>query len=281
MGPLRHRTYNEVAGGDTSGLGVQVAAQRQRVAHRLRDVARVVAVVSGKGGVGKTFVTAALARGAAPHFQKGVGVLDGDLKSPTAARLLAASGPLRIDDAGVLPATGEHGIKVMSTELLLDEGAPLRWKGPATEEFLWREILETGALREFLSDVVWGGLDLLLVDMPADADRLGDLAALVPSLTGAVFVTIPSEESRRSVERAMRSARDANVRMLGVVENMSGYLCVDCGRSAPLFEGNAGDALARAFGVPLLARLPLAPPGARASLHQLSELTSAFFASLA
>jgi ATP-binding protein involved in chromosome partitioning len=275
MGSLSHRTYHEVAGADTSGLAAQVAAQRRRVVDRLAGVARVVAVVSGKGGVGKTFVTAALARSVAPRCPGGVGVLDADLKSPTAARLLGATGPLRIEDGAVHPAVGEHGVKVVSTELLLDDGAPLRWTGPSGEEFLWRGILETGALRELLSDVAWGPLDLLLVDMPPDTDRLADLAALVPGLAGAVFVTIPSEESRRSVERAMHSARDAGVHMLGIVENMSGHLCAGCGTSAPLFDGNAAALLSQAFRVPVLARVPLASPGTRPE-DALRGLASAF-----
>jgi ATP-binding protein involved in chromosome partitioning len=272
MGSLSHRTYHEVGGPDHSGLGAQVAAQQQRVVERLAHVARVVAVVSGKGGVGKTFITAALARSVAPRCPHGVGVLDADLKSPTAARMLGASGPLRIDDGGVHPALGAEGIKVVSTELLLDDGAPLRWAGPSREEFLWRGILERGAVRELLSDVAWGPLDLLLVDMPADSDRLADLANLVPALAGAVFVTIPSEESRRSVERAMHVARDAGVRMLGIVENMSGYLCAGCGSIAPLFEGNAAQQLSDAFRIPVLARVPLAPPGSRPAdaLRQLA-----------
>ena len=279
MGSLSHRTYHQVAGGDASGLGAQVAAQRLRVTDRLAHVARVVAVVSGKGGVGKTFVTAALARHVAPHCPRGVGVLDADLKSPTAARMLGATGPLRVEDAGVHPAVGHEGVKVVSTELLLEDGSPLQWTGPSGEEFLWRGVLETGALREFLADVVWGPLDLLLVDMPADSDRLGDLAALVPALTGALFVTIPSDESRRSVERAMRSARDANVRMLGVVENMSGYLCAECGTTVPLFEGNAAELLAATFQLPVLARVPLAPPGSRPEAA-LRALAAAFVEAL-
>jgi ATP-binding protein involved in chromosome partitioning len=253
------RTYREVTGNDQSRLGEQVAEQRQRVRARLRDVARVVAIMSGKGGVGKSYVTAAIARGLIRRMPDAVGVLDADLSSPTTGRLLDAAGPLRVDDEGVHPARGSDGIVVCSMDLLLDEGAPLAWREPASERFVWRGTLEAGALREFLADVVWGALDILLIDLPPGTDRFDDLTELVPTLTGAIAVTIPSEESRRSVERAMRRAAQAGVPLLGVVENMSGYACADCGAIAPLYEGNAGAKLAETFGVPLLYRLPFLP----------------------
>ena len=117
-------------------------------------------------------------------------------------------------------------------------------------------------LREFLADVAWGALDVLLVDMPPDAGRLADLATLVRDKLSAIAVTIPSDESARSVQRALAAARDAGVTILGVVENMSGYACKSCDTIGPLFSGNAGARLAAAFDVPLLARIPFAPPGA-------------------
>lgn len=273
MGPLSFRTYNEVIGEDRSQLGGQVGAQRERVADRLRTVKQVIAVMSGKGGVGKSYVTAGLALALAQR-QYRVGVLDADLASPTVARMLDASGPLRVDSDGVHPARAGSGkqkaavavaaslprppasLVVFSSDLLLADGTPLKWKEPGTEQFVWRSVLETGALREFLSDVAWGELDVLLIDLPPGTDKLGDLAQLVPSLAGAIAVTIPSEESRRSVERAMRSAVSAGVTLLGVIENMSGYECAGCGRVDSLFEGQAADALTTEFGVPLLGKLP-------------------------
>ncbi|MSR06313.1 MAG: ATP-binding protein [Gemmatimonadetes bacterium] len=255
---MTHRTYNEVKGDDRSGLLSQVVSQRQRVVDRLASVRRVVAVMSGKGGVGKSYITATLAREIAAG-KRSVGVLDADLKSPTCARMLGARGPVQVTDDGVQPAIGVNGIRLFSTDLLLEDGKPLAWREPGSERFIWRGVLETGAIREFLSDVVWGPLDLLLVDLPPGGDRLADLAALVPSLAGAVAVTIPSEESERSVARSMESAREAGIKVLGVVENMSGYGCESCGHVGPLFTGNAGETLARTFGVPLLARIPFNP----------------------
>ncbi|MBI4421873.1 MAG: P-loop NTPase [Gemmatimonadetes bacterium] len=253
---MSFRSYHEVTGEDRSALLEQVLTQRRRVAERLAAVKRVVAVTSGKGGVGKSYVAAVLAVALQRKLSGGVGLLDADLKSPTSARMLGAVGPVQVADDGVQPAVGRDGVKVFSTELLLDSGQPLAWREPGQERFIWRGVLEAGAVREFLADVAWGTLDLLLVDLPPGGDRLSDLTELLPALTGAVVVTIPTEESKRSVERAIRAALEAKTRVLGVVENMSGYLCESCGRVGPLFPGSAGEELAREFGVPLLGRIP-------------------------
>jgi len=250
------RTYREVAGADGSHVAEQVGAQRARVQRQLRTVRRIVAVMSGKGGVGKSYVTAALARSATVRWPGRVGVLDADLRSPTVARLLEARGPLVVADDSVHPAVGAGGVRVISTEFLLESGRPLRWREPEAEQFVWRGALETAVLREFLGDVQWGDLELLLVDLPPGADGVADLRTLVPQLTGALAVTIPTEEARRSVARALRAARDAGIRLLGVIENMAGYRCGDCGRIGPLFPGSAGAELAADFGIPLVARIP-------------------------
>jgi ATP-binding protein involved in chromosome partitioning len=156
----------------------------------------------------------------------------------------------------VSPAIGRDGIRVISTDLLLDEGRALRWTSDAGEEHVWRGASETAVLREFLADVLWGELDALLIDMPPDAGRLGDLVTLVPNIAGAIAVTIPTSESERSVARALDAAREAGVPILGIVENMSGYACRTCDDVGPLFSGDAGSRLASAHKIPLLARLP-------------------------
>jgi ATP-binding protein involved in chromosome partitioning len=255
------RSYFDLTQPDRSGLAGQIAEQRKRVADRLASVRSVVLVMSGKGGVGKSYVTAGLARALAGASGQAVGVLDADLRSPTVARLLDAGGPLKVTDAGVEPALGAHGIRVMSTEFLLHEGQPLEWRGPSQERFVWRGSLEVGTLREFLSDVRWGALDLLLIDLPPGADGAVELGALIPNLAGALAVTIPTDESRRSVSRTMRAAADAGVRLLGVVENMSGYHCAGCEETRPLFSGDAGARLAQAFRVPLLGAVPFSADG--------------------
>lgn len=258
MGPVTFRTYHQVDGADQSGLAGQVDDQRRRVTARMATVRRVVAVMSGKGGVGKSYITARLARGLAAGG-RAIGVLDADLRSPTVARTLAAMGPLTVEADAVTPAWTPEGIRVISTDLLLAEGQPLRWHEPQTERFIWRGVLETGTLREFLADVAWGALDYLLVDLPPGADGVADLHALVPGMAGAVAVTIPSDESRRSVARTMQSAREAGIPLLGLVENMAGYRCAECGRTGALFGGDAAAHLTSAFKVPLLGSLPFAP----------------------
>lgn len=260
MGSVSFRTYFEVTGETRSRLGAQVEEQRAHVRERLASVRATVAVMSGKGGVGKSYVTASLAAGLAARGHA-VGVLDADLRSPTVARLLDASGPLRVVEHGVEPAAGRDGVLVISSDFLLDDGQPLAWRGPEAERHLWRGALEAGVLREFLGHVVWGKLDVLLVDLPPGADAATELAPLVPDMAGTIAVTIPSEESRRSVARAMRAAHDAGLELLGVVENMSGYACAECGQTRPLFAGDAGARLAREFQVPLLARIPFDPDG--------------------
>lgn len=274
---MSFRTYHEVTGEDRSQLLEQVKEQRERVTERLRSVERVVAVMSGKGGVGKSYVSAGLALGASNRLLGAVGVLDADLRSPTVARLLDAQGPLRVTDDGVQPAVGRDGVRVISTDLLLEEGQPLKWREPGAERFVWRGTLEAGALREFLSDVVWGDLDLLLLDLPPGADGVVDVSELVADLAGALIVTIPSEESRRSVSRTMRAATESGIRLLGVVENMSGYECSGCGKMGTLFEGTAGHDLSSEFDVPLLAQIPFLPGGTAAvGSSPLVKLVEAF-----
>jgi ATP-binding protein involved in chromosome partitioning len=215
--------------------------------------------MSGKGGVGKSFVTAAVAAELARRGMK-VGVLDADLHGPTAARMLGVSSQrLEVGEEGAVPATGTGGVKVMSTELLLPEDAALRWKEPSHERFVWRGTLEAGMLREFLSDVAWGTLDIMLIDLPPGTERLGALLEFVPSLAGLVVVTIPADASRRAVRRSLEVARSSGVRILGIVENMAGYACPDCGSLSPLFSGDAASDLAEVAQAPRLAGIPFDP----------------------
>src|SRR5947199_4434729 len=174
--PLNIRTYHELTEPDRSGLGEQIATQRRRLAARLAAVGRVVVVMSGKGGVGKSFVTAHLARALA-RAGRAVGVLDADLNGPTAPQLLRLPVAGCTSHDGVIePAVSPEGVRCFSMALLLEDGRPLAFRGPEAESFVWRGTLEAAALREFLADVAWGRLDVLLVDLPPGMQRFGGLA---------------------------------------------------------------------------------------------------------
>ena len=254
------RTYADLTEADASDLGGQIARQRRRVAVRLAPVDRVLAVASGKGGVGKSFVAAGLAVAAAEEGAR-TALLDADFAGPTAARLMGArSASLRLDGGGVHPAASPAGVPFVSADLLLEEDRPLRWREPDRGEgFVWRGAQEQGMLREFLADVVWGERDWLVVDLPPGAERLEQVAGLAADRLAVVAVTLPSGASRSSVVRSLHVAREHEVPVLGIVENMSGYACPGCGERSALFPGDAGREVAGEAGVPFLGAVPFDP----------------------
>ena len=253
------RTYHELTEPDRSGLVAQITAQRRRVAQRLAGVERLIAVMSGKGGVGKSYVTAHAARALA-RVGRRVGVLDADLNGPTAARLLGArDGRLAVREDAVEPAVGADGVRVVSMDQLLADGRPLAFRGPEAESFVWRGAAEAAALREFVADVAWGALDVLFVDLPPGLARFQELAELLPVPPAVLTVTIPTPESGDAVRRALRAALERGATPLGIIENMTGGG----------FAGTAADDLATEFGVPVLARIPWHP--ARDTWDRLGE----------
>ncbi len=248
----RIRSYAEVGpGGDE--VPRQVAAQDARVRERLAGVRHVVAVASGKGGVGKSAIAANLAAALSALGQR-VGALDADVGGPSLALMLGASrGPLAVTREGVLPAQGVANVAIMSSDLLLESGEALRW-GPSSSEHLWQSLLETGMLREFLSDVAWGSLDWLVIDVAPGADKLARLAGLrVADLV--LLVTTPSAASTAVVTRSAACAREA-APAVGIVANMTHHVCSACGAAHPLFEADTVAQLARESGIPVLAGVP-------------------------
>ncbi len=242
----------------------QVLAQRERVAARLACVQRVIPVMSGKGGVGKSALTANLA--AALGMQgKAVGVLDADIHGASAAAMLGARGQrVALSPEGARPAVGVADVQVMSMDLFLDDSSPVEWRHPgglAADTFVWRGTLEANVLREFLADTQWGILDYLLIDMPPGADRFETLMRLVPGLTGALVVTIPSQVSHQVVRRAIAVGQGAGARVLGLVENMVGR--VELGEAGEqmgrLFADSLGAAFASEMRVPYLGSIPFDP----------------------
>jgi ATP-binding protein involved in chromosome partitioning len=263
------RRYKDIAGDGGSDIVGQLGDQQARLRARMASVRRTVAVMSGKGGVGKSSVTANLAAALAAEGYA-VGVLDADLNGPTIAKMLGVRGqPLRVEGAGVAPAVSADGIRVVSIDLLLpSDETPVVWQAPTqADAHTWRGAMEANALREFLTDTAWGPLDFLLLDLPPGADRLPTVAGLLPDLGGAVVVTIPSEVSHLVVRKSITLARESGTRLLGLVENMAGYVCQQCGGVGRLFEGPGGERTAAQAGIPFLGRIPFDPRLAAASDH--------------
>lgn len=239
-----------------------VLVVRRRVAERLATVGRVVAVTSGKGGVGKSTVAvnlaAALSRGG-----RRVGILDADLHGPSVAKMLGLRGqPLRLapDRARggemLRPAPGPCGLRVQSMDFFLQGNQPLDWDGEAGEGAALRSALEQAALADLLGTTDWGELDLLVVDLPPGADRLPALARWLPPSSAALAVTIPTEVAMLAVERGLRRAHALRFPMIGIVENFASAVCPRCGDESPLYREARAEALADATAVPLVARIP-------------------------
>jgi len=261
---LNIRTYHDVEDGG-SDLGDQVARQQARVDARLSTVRHVVGVMSGKGGVGKSLVTAALSTVLARRRQA-VGVLDADLNGPSIGRMLGCPRDALAERAdGIEPARTRSGVRVMSMDLLLDPDRALHWNEPPEASFVWRGTQERSALREFLADVRWGPLDVLLVDLPPGVGRLAELHELAPELAGVIAVTIPSAASRDAVARALDLSDRRGIRVLGLLENLRGYRCGVCGADGLLFRGDASAELRGRFPVPSLGALPFDPALDRAA----------------
>ncbi len=260
MSTRKFRTYHEVQSDAGAEVPEQVAAQRARLRERLDDVKHVVAVASGKGGVGKSAMTANLAASLARRGYR-VGAVDADLNGPSLARMLGVSGRRLGDRAeGIVPPAGAAGVNTISMELFqAEDDAPLRWKGPGTDEYVWRGLMESGVLREFLSDVVWGELDVLFVDVPPGTDRIHRLLEIVPDLSRSLLVTTPARMSRLVVSRSVRLVREASAGPVGLVANMTEFVCPECDCRTALFPGRGDEELATSTDLDLWARIPFDP----------------------
>jgi ATP-binding protein involved in chromosome partitioning len=229
----------------------QLSEQRQALRFRMDKIKHKIAVISGKGGVGKSTVTVNLAAAFALHGKK-VGVLDADIHGPSVPRLLGLTGQqVKVGPPGAFPVTGPLGMKVVSIDFFLSkENVPTIWRGP----------LKMTAIRQLLSDIVWGELDILLIDLPpGTGDEPLSVAQLLPEMDGVVIVTMPSDLSRAVVEKAITFARRLNMPIAGIVENMSGFICPHCGYKIDIFQSGGGEKMAKETGVPFLGSIPIDP----------------------
>ena len=260
------KTYTDLPSDAGSNIIGQVTAQANRLQQRLASVKHTIAVMSGKGGVGKSALTANLAT-ALTLKGNAVGVVDADINGPTLAKMMGVrNATLEYTPTGVKPAVTTLGTKLISMDLLLaEDNAPVLWNAHSQKDaFTWRATMEVGALREFIADTEWGNLDYLLLDLPPGTDRLPNVAELIPNLGGVVVVTIPSEVSQLIVKKSVTMARDIlKVPIIGVVENMAFYVCQHCGEEEPLFF--AGETPHKAFQQTVLGSIPFDPRLAHAN----------------
>lgn len=217
--------------------------------NKYSDIKKVIGVVSGKGGVGKSLVSCLLASKCAKAGLK-VGILDADITGPSVPKSFGITERAMQDDECLLPAVTSDGIKLMSINLLLEDvNSPVVWRGPVI----------SGVIEQFWSDVRWGELDYLFVDMPPGT---GDVALTVFQslpIDGIVIVSTPQDLVKMIVNKAYNMAKMMNVPVLGLVENMSYYICPNCNEKINIFGESKIEETAAELGVPVLAKLPINP----------------------
>ena len=218
-------------------------------------VKHVIGVVSGKGGVGKSMVTAQLAV-ALSRAGKKVAILDADITGPSIPKSFGIHEKAMGSEMGIFPAVTETGIELMSINLLLKE---------ETDPVVWRSPMIVGTVKQFWSDVIWGDVDYMLVDMPPGT---GDIPLTVFQslpLDGIIVVASPQELVSMIVEKAVKMAEMMKIPVLGLVENMSYFVCPDCGKRHSVFGDSKIDETAARYGTPVIAKLPIDPELAAAA----------------
>jgi len=229
---------------------LQQTAQQQMLKERMGKIKHKIAIISGKGGVGKSTVTVNLATAFAAKGFK-VGVLDADIHGPSVPKLLGLEGKrVKYGPPGAFPVEGPLGIRVMSTDFFLPEEAPTIWRGP----------LKMRAIRQFLEEIVWGELDFLFIDLPpGTGDEPLSVAQLLPEMDGVVIVTMPTGLSSSVVKKAITFAERLNMPVIGVVENMSGFICPHCGTKTEIFRSGGGEKMSKEMNVVFLGSIPIDP----------------------
>jgi ATP-binding protein involved in chromosome partitioning len=226
--------------------GATVRRSTPSTPQMLPGVKNIVAVASGKGGVGKTTISVNLAVALA-RAGASVGLLDADITGPNIPMMIGAEGQPIASPAGKITPIEANGVKVISIQFFVPEGQPIVWRGP----------LVGGAIQQFLRDVDWGDLDYLVVDLPpGTSDAQLTLAQSVP-LTGAVLVTTPQAVALADVAKAMAMFKRVSVPILGLVENMSGFVCAHCGEITDIFGRGGGERYAAENGIDFLGAVPL------------------------
>lgn len=225
--------------------------EQEKINERMSRIKHKIVVMSGKGGVGKTTVAVNLSYALALMGKK-VGLLDIDLHGPNVAKMLGLEDEeLSSDGEEIEPFEDRYGVKVVSIAMMLGRpDVPVIWRGP----------LKTVAIRQFLSDVRWGELDYLIIDAPpGTGDELISICQFIPDMDGAVIVTTPQDVAILDSTKATMFAKKLNIPVIGIIENMSGFICPHCKKEINIFGTGGGEKAAHKLKVPFLGRIPIEP----------------------
>ncbi len=243
---------SEPKGCQSHGAQQSKEAEQKEIRETLDRIKHKIIVLSGKGGVGKSTIAVNLAAALAAGKNR-VGILDVDIHGPSVPKLLGLDGQrLATSVSGkLLPAEHGSGLKVISVGFLLDDmNTAVIWRGP----------LKYGIIKQFIKDVTWGELDYLIVDSPpGTGDEPLSVCQLMENPDGAVIVTTPQDVAVLDVRKSVSFCRQLGLPILGVIENMSGFVCPHCGKETPLFKTGGGKAMAEELGVPFLGSVPIEP----------------------
>ncbi len=237
------------AGGQAAPAQPQVGSQQNPAwADRVKGIKHIVAVASGKGGVGKSTVAANLALALA-RDKRAVALLDGDIYGPSQQMMMGGGQPMADQSGKIYPVEAPGGVKVMSLGLIIDPDQPVIWRGP----------LLMKALEQFIGDVIWGDVDDMVVDLPPGTGDIAITLCQNVPMAGAVIVTTPQDVALIDARKALAMFQKMDVPVLGIVENMSYYECPSCGHVEHIFGDGGGERTAEQLGVPFLGGIPIDP----------------------
>jgi ATP-binding protein involved in chromosome partitioning len=222
-----------------------------KISQNLTKIKHKIVVLSGKGGVGKSTISANLAIGLSDKGYK-VGLLDSDIHGPSIPKILGVEDKRpEVKEDGINPVKVSKNLKIMSIALLsLDKDTPVIWRGP----------LKMGVIKQFLGDVKWGNLDYLIIDLPpGTGDEPLSITQLIPKTTGALIVTTPQDVALVSVRKSINFVKKMNMNVIGIIENMSGFICPHCKKSINIFKTGGGLKASKDFLIPFLGKIPLDP----------------------
>ncbi len=252
------KTYEDLEGDGGSDIIGQVTELGKTLRSRLDKIKHKVALMSGKGGVGKSSITANIASCLADRGLK-IGILDADLNGPSIGHLLGVGNDIKLEmkDNGMEPGVGYQGIRIMTMDMLVKTAdTPVMWTEEADATAVWVSTMESTAIRELLADTNWGELDYLLIDMPPGSDRIDNIRSLIPELSGVVEITIPSPLSQHIVTKSITKNNKMRVPIIGLIENMATYICPHCDKEGKLFDGEDVHKLSERRDIPYIGKIP-------------------------